>query len=221
MRIHVIVQTCPERQRYLHRTTRSIEQSDIGADYEVMEQRDAIPLRRGMPKAERAEHKRRVFKHFEAVLRALYESGADYGLRLEDDIRVNRHVLHNLRTWPARRREGGFGVGWLFMPEGMLGDGHNVARTAKTATPYRKLGQMYGALGVLFPRDHILPVIPEVGRYGQDLAIGAAMHRMKKLVCFHEPSLVESDLTVPSTRGHRLDARYHQAGSNFQIDWRR
>ena len=215
MNIKVFVQTCPQRRETRRFALESIEQSDIGKDYTLVEHTDGMQPGDGTGRA-----KARVLKFFGDLLQQMYESGVDYCLRLEDDVIVNRHILHNIRTWPALS-EKNFGVGWLFVPPGVIEDEVNRGKGPRTGTHFRNNRGMFGALAVLFPRDRIPLISPKHLRLGQDIAISAAMWDHGWRCYLHEPSLVENNLRIPSARAHTNSPDFHAVGPDFKRKWRR
>jgi hypothetical protein len=78
----------------LRLTLEDFRQSDWGEEPVVFMQPDDWPP--GKPSASR--NYRRILEH-------AYEDGCDFALILEDDVRVNRHLRHNLTNLPLIRRD--------------------------------------------------------------------------------------------------------------------
>ena len=84
----------PANQHSLRLTLEDFRQCDWGEEPIVFMQPDDWP--RGKPSASR--NYRRVLEH-------AYEDGCDFALILEDDVRVNRRLRHNLTNLPLLRRD--------------------------------------------------------------------------------------------------------------------
>lgn len=230
--VFVAVQTCPERRQHRLRTLQSIENSDIGTRYSLLEHPlpaepgPALPTslrllqQRAIRRRPRLYKSRRIMEHLRHVLHVMYDSGAPYSLRLEDDVLVNRNILHNLATWPALGEES-FGVGWLFCSEALLKARRSVGYGRASKTPYRNSREMFASLGILFPRAVIPQVLGKLTGYSQDLAISRAVWDCGRRCFFHVPALVENRIRVPSARGNVADPRYHTTCGFFDKDFRR
>ena len=194
-------------------TTRaSIEASDIAENYRRVVHPPKLTLQ-------------------EFVLRFLdvmyEESDAEFVLRLEDDIEVNRHILHNVRSWPALS-DPRFGIGWVFDPGGEYSERSIIDRIYnQLGTDGWRWGIVPRSFGVVFRRSEL----PAIRKYMQgwfpgnrpdyyDLAYGLAASTLGKHVCVHSPSLVEHDPTLPSTLGHSTD-NHDSSGGTFRLEWRR
>lgn len=228
----VIVQTCPERRDDAQATLASLDDSDVG-HVEVMEHPEGV---------ERC-------RFYRTVLRRMAEVDAEYVIRCEDDILVNRHLRYNFMAWPALGHEA-FGAGWLYVSQMAVRDAATTARLDGFLV--RDTPVMYGALCVGMPRSHAracLDLLDEkIERYGcplskcapnracshatapledphehgQDTLISQAMWRMGKRVFFHLPALAENRL-IESVRGTPPvgDSRHLQAGPYFDAEWSR
>ncbi|HWG45648.1 MAG TPA: class I SAM-dependent methyltransferase [Gemmataceae bacterium] len=84
----------PANHESLQVTLEDFRHSDWGEEPIVFMQPEDWPP--GKPSA--ARNYRRVLEH-------AYEDGCDFALILEDDVRVNRHLWHNLTTLPLIRRD--------------------------------------------------------------------------------------------------------------------
>ena len=206
MKIAIFLQTCPQRRTDRLPTIESIEQSDIGTDFTLLEHPEGQDMRT-------------FFRH---VLGTMADSGADFALRLEDDVIVNRHILHNLSSWSALD-DPLFGAGWLFVPEAALSVHFKTSRGIK----YRALAEMWAALAVVLPVKYVPACLDELARSekpDQDLILSRAVWRLGKRCFFHEPSLAENrdpptafgTKYLPGTRKQHLFA-----GSTFSTDWKR
>ena len=105
MRSHASVVTHLDNLPQAHATLVAFRESDWGSEPAVFVQPPHWP--KGKPSAS-ANYKR--------ALLAAEQSGADFALVLEDDVRVCRHLRHNLSTIPvvARRQADCL---TLFMPD--------------------------------------------------------------------------------------------------------
>lgn len=198
--LFVVVQAMPGRPE-LEITKRNLEESDIGSDYEVMEQGSHTEPR----------------QHFLNVMRRMLDADTEYVLRLEDDcFKINRHIKHNLLTWPLLK-DWKFGAGWAFRPQGL-----------RPLTRLWHRGPLHASLGTLFRRDMLPEIIKGCERYfekdpaplPQDIAISMAVYHMNKQCALHGPSLIENNCRAPSTLGH-INAPHHTAGNHFNLIWRR
>jgi protein-L-isoaspartate O-methyltransferase len=84
----------PANHESLRRSLESFRKSDWGEEPVVFVQPDDWPL--SMPSASR--NYKRALEHAAA-------DGCDFAVLLEDDVRVNRYLRHNLRTIPLLRRD--------------------------------------------------------------------------------------------------------------------
>lgn len=211
--VTVIVQTCPQRRNDVAVTLASLRESDIGNDFEVMEHPD------GMERC----------RFFRTVLIMMAEAPTDYVIRCEDDILVNRHILHNFLGWSALS-EPTFGCGWLYVSAAALC--HESAKRVNGHL-FRGWPVMYGALCVGMPTAHARTCVelldewieaygcPLSGcardrpcsharqggveghnphNFGQDTLVSQAMWKLNKRVFYHVPALAENRL-IPSVRG--------------------
>lgn len=195
--IPVFVQAAPGREEAWARSKASIEASDIGTNYERRENPPDVHMR----------------DHFMNLLREMSECEADLMIRLEDDAIVNRHILHNVKTWPDVNLSD-FGCGWLFAPGRQKGrwDGSHI----------------HASIGVVFRKDRLPAIIQRCekwferrGGQEQDLALSRSVWLMEKRVYIHDPPLVEHPLDVPSAMGHQHTILFGTTSGRFKIDWRR
>lgn len=190
----------------------SIEASDIGTDYQVHFHPAGIS----------------VHEHFIAVLDALYATHAELCLRLEDDVEVNYHILHNISNW-IELQAPQFGIGWLFDPGGSAYPRHlRVRHRVPTATRWVTTPIAYSQAVVMRRSD-----IPEIRarciewfkgipewRCGQDIALSTAVLEMGKKIAIHAPALVEHRLDLPSLLAHAHNKTGSSNGAFFKL-WRR
>jgi hypothetical protein len=137
--VTVIVQTCPPRRNDAVATLASLRESDIGDGFEVMEHPE------GMERC----------RFFRSVLARMAEATTRYVIRCEDDILVNRHILHNFLSWPALSHPV-FGCGWLYVSELALSHETAVQVPRPDGPPalVRNIPIMYGSLCVGMPTEH-------------------------------------------------------------------
>ena len=212
--IAVVVQTIPSRKGALQDTLDSIQGSDLGGyTLEVVTQRPGETKRDNLINA----------------LLAVRKSGKKWGLRFEDDVLVNRHILHNLTTWKAAE-ESDFGAGWLWHSE-LLGLRRDQLLESPGGFAFRSTPYTVGSLGVLIATEHIPEMIirmhsnwlhPKVDQ-AQDKVMSASLWDMGLRVYLHEPPLVEHNVEHVSTQApdREVVPELHTAGIGFDIDWRR
>lgn len=203
----VFVQTHSGRGEVLGGLRASLEASDVGAAYEVIVHPPGVT----------------VVEHFMGVLRAMRDSDTDLVLRLEDDALVNRHLRHNLTTWPAIYAAN-FGAGWAMSPPLNVLDWiyqnrvHNPAR--KRLIPV--------CVAVMFWRKDMDWIIDGCegwfSRHGgdaMDFAMSTAVHDRPKKNYLHVPCLAEHRIVgVPSTLRHHHKSIETAAGL-YKEHWKR
>lgn len=196
--ISVIVQTIPDRGEAWERSKKSIEASDIGANYSLLFHPPGWT----------------IGQHFLGTLRWALDSPCDFTLRLEDDAIVNQHILHNLWTWPDIHRED-FGVGWAFSP---------VTNTGRWTRPelHGTVGMFLkkSALPPIIEScEQALEKQPD--RIDYDLMFTRAVRDSGLFLYIHYPSLVEHPIDVPSTLGHKHTKIASTTSGRFREAWRR
>ncbi len=210
MDVEVVVQTVAGRENVLRKTRRSIENSDIGADYQVLLQPPDATAR----------------EHFLGILDRMQTASSELVLRLEDDALVNRHILHNVRTWraPADKR---FGAGWMF------GSWHLLRKNPLDIIYNRRpdiwVTGSHASVGVLLRTRDVEWIRAGCERYfaetpgplAQDMALSDAVFKAGKMICVHNPPLVEHRLDVPSSLGHPHNALDHSTRGLFDPAWKR
>lgn len=206
--LSVFVQ-CPAVLRPgFERCKKAIESSDIGTDYTCVMQRPGDS----------------VFEHFLHVLDCMGQSDTELVVRLEDDIDVNRHFVHNVTTWPTLH-DARFGIGWLFDPGGRTYTTHDRMYQRPPTKEFWEYNTLaYSLAGVMWRRD--IPVIRDScarwyekhGGDAQDIALSVATRALGKLLAVHAPSLVEHLLDMPSTLKHQHNRHATSCGA-FYVDW--
>ncbi len=235
MDVTVFVQTCPQRREIVKATMASLERSDASGHIVVMEHPEGVEKCR----------------FYRTILEAMAQSSSGHVIRCEDDIIVNRHLLHNYLTWPALRNPL-FGCGWLYVSELAAQDRTAISR----GELYRTSDLVFSSLCVGMPVEHArwcldrfdrmttrygcaLETCQNVagvrcshrkkegsprrrGYFGQDGSISLTMFERGRRVFFHRPALAENRL-VPSTHGIRCkgDIRHYRAGPLFNAEWKR
>lgn len=99
------------------------------------------------------------------LLQRAYNTGADVVVRLEDDVEVNRHLLHNIKTWRALS-DPKFGVGFL-----SNADNYCPPTEVMPNGCYRSLrAEVSAALGQVFLRPTLQALLPALGAHPDHLA---------------------------------------------------
>ena len=199
MRIFTWVHTWHGRSEHARAATiRSLDASDAAGRYEVM--------------CQPTDAHRDDF-YINALRSICVYDGIDYMLRLEDDVLVNRHLLHNISRWKAPQHSR-FGAGWLSMTDELLADtGHC---PLLDGFRIREYPECHFAGGVLMKISTLSAIIPYVEARlragGEHFAPGcslssAAWHSGLR-VFFHEPSIVAIDMSIPAYHARRYNERF-------------
>ncbi len=154
-----------------------LEDSDIGTEYTRLVQKPNSDWR----------------SHFLSVLREMQDAPTEYVVRFEDDcVGVNKHIKHNLLTWPALK-ESIFGAGWGYRP-GNISGSHD----------RWWFGGVPGSLCTLFRTEDVPKILDFCSKANipQDLAMSQAVASLHREVCIHGPSLVQHSMGVKSSFGH-------------------
>lgn len=206
--ISCFLQTCPQRRLDRLPTIQSLQQSDVGDRFTVVEHPDGVGLH----------------AFFGTFLEAMAAAKTDYVIRFEDDVLVNRHILHNVVTWPALA-DPLFGAGWLFVPEIAFGVAKHVR--SSRGIKYRNTPEMWAALAIVLPTKLVplcLDELKQTVKADQDLVISRAVWKAGKRCFFHEPVLAENrdPVSAVGTRYPRGTTKKHLfAGRLFSADWKR
>jgi hypothetical protein len=198
-RIDVFVLATPGRTMAHEMCFPSIEESDIGTNYTVCKNPPGVGAK----------------AHWKSTHERAASSDAEFVLILEDDVLVNRHILHNCRTWKWKHHRD-FGAGWLFRPGGVWGlndvwfPGH----------------KWYCTQGVLYPTK-LLPKLLRMAwatmqARGEpwDVAISHSVWQAKKRIRIHGPTLVEHIVVAPSAIGNPI-VNFRSSNSTFRSNWKR
>ncbi len=215
--IYAYVHTCPPRDEARAETLASLDRSDAEGRYRIeREPEGAIAFAHHVAAFERAE---------KACQGA---DGARLVLRLEDDVIVNEHILHNLSTWPALR-EPDFGVGWLFLPTAVEGAENDMVGRGPVTGEQRWLGpRLCSSLGQVWRADDFSDFLralrrnPDVIRNvahrssppncAFDLTTSMTVWGMGRSIYLHRPPLVSfgkaSAVSIVGHTGSVLEVPY-------------
>jgi GR25 family glycosyltransferase involved in LPS biosynthesis len=219
------------------RTVASIESSDIGQKYIVL-----------------TDNKERVFPKDYGDLQSTWHSfwqemivaaktrNCQYILRLEDDVIVNQHIMHNLRTWPALKHPR-FGYGTLFCPNYWLNHPQHFKRDPDDDNLIRNLVDVEGGQGQIVKTETIgrilegVPLARAQKGFSRpehppsfDWAMARSAWNMGLRVFVHKPSLVdlhdgsrESKIDEKQNRGAppATVAQHYWGNKSFDAEFKR
>ncbi|MGH7172711.1 MAG: class I SAM-dependent methyltransferase, partial [Gemmataceae bacterium] len=202
----------PANQHSLRLTLENFRQGDWGEEPMVFMQPDDWP--KGKPSASR--NYRRVLEH-------AYEDGCDFALILEDDVRVNRRLRHNLTNLPLLRRDQCDYLS-LFMPDLIVSpwlrdERHLGYRLAKPlyAGPNQlwERHRIWGSQGYVLSRRFLRAALERWDRLneGQDTRVMTICRELQLPLWYSCPCLVEhapltSAFGTPSARAPDFDADF-------------
>jgi hypothetical protein len=176
-------------------TLDSLNQSDAKGEYAVHRQR-------------RENDKKQFFVDTMRMLCS--RKDIDWILRLEDDTLVNKHLIHNVCTWPVPHAEYKFGVGFLSVTDPILADSGRVALGENLQTRYRNCvnGVHFGG-GMLWSRELFKKHFDEIAAciFGYRGQLAPAICTSKVFLkhglrsYWHIPSIVKIDTTLPRFDG--------------------
>lgn len=217
------------------RTIRSIEHSDIGSRFILVKDQKARTFPQDYSDLQQWWHSTWLDMVASAQIR-----GCRWILRLEDDVLVNRHILHNLCTWSAPHNKL-FGLGTLFVPDYWL-KRPELFQTIDGAA-IRKVKDVEGAQGQLVATDLVAELLAGVPRARQerglcqdkhppsfDWSLSRSAWYLGRRVFVHMPALVDlheesrsSKIDLAQHRGAPPDnPRKHYWGhESFNPTWRR
>lgn len=220
-RVRLFVPTYPANAKSLDLTLASIRASDWGVEPEVIVQPDDWPIGR--------ESGARTYKR---ALDAAAADGCDFALILEDDVRVGRHLRHNVLANPLVARDQCDYLG-LFVPD-LIADpweraephlGYRLAKP-RYAGPDRgwERHRMWGAQGYLLSRRLVRAALERWDRLaeGQDSRILAVCAELRLPLWYTAPCLVEhaplvSAFGTPDARAPDFDPDFRlELGAGFQ-----
>jgi hypothetical protein len=193
--IYTFMQTTHRRDAST--TMESIEGSDIGANYSIFEDPNDWTFPADYPKLQAwwAEAMR-------SAAEAAIALGCELMLRLEDDILVNDHIIHNVERWDAVNEQK-FGLGTLFYPD-YWDQAKYIFKQTSRGNTYRNTPDVEGAQGQVFRPELLLKFLPDVQQARDSRGLGkpcfppsfdwglsraAHMHGLQTFV--HTPALVD------------------------------
>jgi hypothetical protein len=208
--VSVFVQCPPKLRDGFERCRASIEASDIGTQYVCAMQQSGSS----------------VFEHFLTLLDAMADADTELVVRLEDDVDVNVHFMHNAATWPALH-DPRFGVGWLFDPAGRTFTAHDRSRGRPPSREIWECNHLAYSLAVVMWRRDVPAVRKSCAHWyekhggdAQDIALSVAPSSFGRSVVVHAPSLVEHMIDMGSTLRHPHSV-YATSRGTFLREWKR
>jgi hypothetical protein len=152
--------------------------------------------------------------HWRATHELAAKATTELVLVLEDDVLVNRHILHNVQTWrwPLSRN---FGAGWLY----------NAGGYSTKDVWYEGPWEWACTQAVLY-RTEALPRLIEFAwkrmvKQPWDCAMAWAAHQEGRKIRVHYPSLVEHLNHFPSAYGSDRGSMLRTSRGTFDAKWRR
>ena len=200
LKIRPVMMSCPQREAVRRETLRSFEESDLADESLLIRVDDRI----GPPRETQIHNTERL-------LRESLAEPYDYLLFLEDDLEFNRHLKHNLLSWPLlQRREAALAT--LFNP-GLPSAACDPGNDAFVVDPEK----FRGSLALVLSRPSVRYLLEHwhAEEGPQDTRIAALIGRLHEPIFVHVPSLVEH-MGKQSTWG----SPYIRA-ANFNPSWKR
>lgn len=188
--IRMYVITYGSNSASLAATLVSIRASDWGEEPVIMMQPDDWPRSRESGS-----------RNYKRALERAVDDGCDFALVLEDDVRVNRHLRHNLLTNPLVRRDQ-CDYFSLFLPD-LIADpwrrsephlGYRLAKPRYTGpNVVWERGRVWGAQGCLLSRRFLHAVLKRWERLveGQDTRLISVCAEFQLPLWYTAPCLVE------------------------------
>jgi hypothetical protein len=221
--IRVWVHTCEGGRKRIGPTLESLDASDLKGRYEVLDS----PMGDG----------RTIHKWWSETMTRLatepYKNGKPpcFIIRLEDDVIVNKHIMHNAASWQAIQ-EPNFGMGQLFNWDGDYPPRVHVSRRNHWGSLARLDKEFYGAQGQMF-RGEIVPRVAAMfpglveARWGNQFNLDGAVVRTVCSIAegsyvgyLHVPSLVNChEMSCTAASGYKHNG--HFSSKTFSPDWRR
>jgi hypothetical protein len=210
--LHIWVQTWWKRDGVRDTTLRSLEASDVGKGYEVRRQ----PEESG------------CVDYFIATMREICGS-YKWVLRIEDDTIVNRHLLHNVLTWPVPHVEPKFGMGFLSVTNPVLKDHPHIGLGEKLKTPWRNYNGMHFGGGMLWRSDLFMARLARIEaclrkwqpRFAAAVCPSSVFFEDGLRAYFHVPSIVRIDLSIPRSRDGKVVPEARFGSQPFDVKFRR
>lgn len=165
----------------------------------------------------------------------LAASKAEFFVRFEDDIEVNKNIMHNISTWSALD-EPDFGMGLLYVNKSIIDPRgwHMLARSPKGELK-RRYRWTEGAQAQIF-KSSLMPAIlenfnKEIETMGHqccldpdycipDFSVSTGVYELGKSVYIHSPSLVQHNGIV-SAFSNGQTAKDPILARNYDPDWKR
>lgn len=205
--ISTFVLSAPGRAATTEKCLQSLRESDIGSDYAVCTQ---------APGQEPLDHWSKTFL-------SMADAPTPLVLMLEDDCLTNKHVLHNIRSWPWIH-DAEFGAGWLYSPAG-----YKHGTDAWYTNKY--IREWYGSVACLYWRKDLSTIHdvalnwmregPRAPNRMWDCAVSWAVRSLGKKIRQHGPPLFEHMYLEPSAFGHKNNRKTHSTHGTFDADFRR
>ncbi|MCE9563255.1 MAG: class I SAM-dependent methyltransferase [Planctomycetes bacterium] len=189
-RVCLSVVTYPANAASLEKTLASIRASDWATEPLIV-----------MQPAEWPTSRESGARNYKRALEAAATDGCDFALILEDDVRVNRHLRHNLLANPLIRRDQCDYLG-LFLPD-LIADpwerreahlGYRLARPRYSGSSVRwTRNRVWGTQGLLLSRRLVLAALQRWDRFpdGHDTRLLSVCAAFKVPLWYTQPCLVE------------------------------
>jgi hypothetical protein len=207
--ITIWVHTCPKRLGSLREIVASLDASDAKGRYQILTCEE-----QGLENVERwtRETIKRLCKKTRFVL------------RLEDDVVVSPHLLHNVCNWPALGKATDFGVGLLYLHRMYREDTrlkHLIRRDQVSGSAWFENDRICGAQAVVYDAEtywSIYDQLPLMTGAEMDVGISFAVFEAGLRSYVHTPDLVrESDVAKSSELRHKHGADH--TSSTFDPEW--
>ncbi len=200
IRIGAVMISCSDRKELRSQTLENLAKTDWNGS----------PLHVEFDELEHDDRRQRQTACAYSALQRGLEINLDYILFLEDDLDFNLHLRHNLEQWRPLKA-GKVTLASLYNPR-IREMACDLKSNARIIAPH----SVFGSQAFLISKEatkHIVRHWKTVEGM-QDIKISRLAGRLKKLVFYHAPSLVQH-LGISSSWG----GRFHQA-MDFDRDWR-
>lgn len=188
--LHTAIITCPQRAGVLQQTLVSYHDTDlVAAPYVFTDDRN-LPDKR----VSQAENALRALK-------SMLDVPWQWLLFAEDDVEFNRHILHNLFTWPELCR-GYVQCGRLYSVETYGGIAPNAAAVANSQ-------------GILLSRKLVTQIVADWYKFAPHVMSDIRIFRIAGRVHTHQPNLIQHRTEVSTWGGAK------HVSTTFDYDWRR
>jgi hypothetical protein len=221
--LYVWVHTCPQRVDHIGQLLDSLAESDV----------DRFDVRCHEPGLSWSQIGKWWVEQWEEAGKKATGRGAALVLRLEDDVVVNRHLEHNVSSWPAVRLPD-FGVGSLFLEDSLIARLAPFEVDTQTGAMRTHLDRLaFGQAQVvpaeqcgLFARTAFAATeaLRRAGTASEsefDCGLTRAAHDYGKRTYLHVPSLVQTTALSGESILDRNASRAHSASRTWKSDWRR